>query len=349
MSELFGNAAGAWWGWVGPVSLQVLPLAVVVALLDRLLARRAWPQLRAALWLVVALKLVVPPTLSSPVSLARVVPLPASSSASVPETSAVPAIFLAWLVGVLVFAAVTAWRYRGLRRRWLAGRPAPQPAWLAAAARDAADRLGLKRLPPVRLQPNVPGPAVVGFLRPVVVLPAGLPSSASREQVGHVLLHELAHVKRRDPLASLALLALQLLYWFHPLVWLARARLAALRELCCDQTVTGALRGDAPAYRRTLLELARPLVSRPAPGGLGLVHRHSQLLARLEWLERPLARRPHVRRAATAFAFAAIFACCVPLAPREAPSPVSQLPPLEDLEGCLQLRYAVFGLLAEEG
>ena len=352
------DLATAWWQWTAAMSVQVVWLVAVVAILDRALAGRTWPQLRMALWAIVVVKLVLPPTLTSPVSVALFAPEMAlgpemalrPDQALGEPSSAVLLGFSIWIAGFALFAALAVARYLRLRREWL-GRPAePSPAWFDLLVGRVVARLGLVRTPVVRVQRGVVGPAVVGFLRPVVVVPADLVERATRAQLEHVLLHELAHVKRRDPLASLVCLGVQLAYWFHPCAWLARSRLSTLREICCDQTVARALRGQTEDYRRTLLQLARPLIEAraPGPGGLMLIHRQSQLLVRLESLARPLALRAGARRLTTAALSAIVLLCCVPVAPLERATTTQDMPALEDLEGCMQLRFAVLRALAAE-
>jgi beta-lactamase regulating signal transducer with metallopeptidase domain len=350
------DAAAWWWAWTATMSVQVCVLVLIVAVLDRLLARWAWPQLRAALWLLVVIKLVLPPTLTSPVSVSQIGLLPAAQ----PAVSVVPTLlFWIWLAGVVVFGGLGAWRYLRLRRQWLTGAVAPEP-FLANLCNAVAGRLGLGRTPRLLVQQDVSGPAVVGFLRPVVVLPASL-LARGKEQIEHVLLHELAHVRRRDPLVAFVCLVLQLGYWFHPGVWWARQRLAMLRELCCDQAVADVLQEATPRYRRTLLELSRPLIDgHPqtlGAGGLGFIHRHSQLLARLDWLQRPLPRYPLVRRIATVSLCSWMLLCCVPLgrppvavamAATDTASASMAQPQLDELAGCMRLRFAVFRALADE-
>jgi beta-lactamase regulating signal transducer with metallopeptidase domain len=161
-----------------------------------------------------------------------------------------------------------------------------------------------------------------------------------------VLLHELGHIKRRDPLVALVCLGLQILYWFHPLVWMVRVRLATLREIACDADVVALASRDE--YRRTLLRLARPLAVNM--GGLGFFARRSELITRLMILERPVppALSPWLRRCATALLFAAVFggAVAVDSAATKRPAPLD--PEGLTLQGCLQLRYAVYAMMAEE-
>jgi bla regulator protein blaR1 len=359
------DAAGLWWHWMVPMSVQVAVLAAVVVLLDCLLARRTWPQLKAALWSLVLVKLLLPPSLTSPLSIGRLGGSLgiASGTAAPPEVEGLLVLVpLIWLAGLMTLAGLAVWRYRCLRRDWL-GQPAePLPAWLAEVGRQVAGRLGLVPGPEVRLFHGIPGPAVFGFLRPVVLLPAELMASATRQQVEHVLMHEFAHVRRRDAQASLLCLAVQLVYWFHPVAWLARTRLATLREIGCDLTVAHLLGEVTADYRRTLLHLARRLLPQPQPGRLALLARRSQLLERLDWLERPWHDRPGLRRTVTALVCAVLFVSCVPLARpagrdastalawEEAPAadgPDSP-PALADLQGCLQVRYAIFGMLGRQ-
>lgn len=338
-----------WWGWMTSVSIQLVWLFGVVFLLDRILRRWAWPQLRAALWFILVLKLVLPPSLYSPVSVIQIVP-DAVLPGEVPSAAALSfsTLFILWLFGAILFAAFCLRRYRRVRYQWLHGVIAGLPPNLEEIAELAKNQIGLRSLPQIKVHSGGLGPGVIGFVKPTVVLPADLVFKGKEIQVRHVLLHEFAHIKRRDPWAHLGCLLLQFVYWFHPVVWIARARLSTLRELCCDQTVARVLRSDTSDYRRTILTLAVPDLPRQSFGAIGFFHRHSQLLARLEWLERPHAPRPHLRRFSTALLAAFLLICCVPLA--QPIVPLFVLPNAEQIrefDGCLQKRYAVFGLLAE--
>jgi beta-lactamase regulating signal transducer with metallopeptidase domain len=334
----------SWWSWMEPLAVQLAVLGAIVAALDAALCRWACPRLLAALWLVVLVKLVLPPSLSSPLSLARWVdeagpfwPSPGGSGAALRSLA-----FAAWAAGAAGLLALGAWRHRCLRRDWLGPRPAPAPEWLETLSREQGALIGLRRPPALRVCRGAAGPALVGLLRPVVVLPAELVWEGERRRLAHVLLHEFVHIRRRDPLAALAAFVGQAVFWFHPVLWIARRRLSILRELSCDQAVARILGKETAAYRLTLLELSG--VSAPPPVGLGFLRRRARLLGRLERLERPL---PGVlwSRIGCAGLLAVLFACCVPLA-RVAPPSLAPERLLEDRRGCLQLRYAVLGMLA---
>ena len=132
---------------------------------------------------------------------------------------------------------------------------------------DRRSAIPSRSVPPVIVRDDVRGPCVVGVLRPAVVLPSFMLDR--RVELEHAVLHELAHVKRRDPLVNALCLGLHLVYWFHPMVWFARRRLATLREVACDARAVAAS-GTPDDYRTTLLRLARELVTEPRQPVLGL-------------------------------------------------------------------------------
>lgn len=124
--------------------------------------------------------------------------------------------------------------------------------------------------PKLRLTDAAMSPAVCGLLRPVILLPRKLVGKLSREQLGTVLLHELIHLRRRDLWVNCAQTLLQIAAWWHPLLWLANARIRRVREEAVDEAVACALRDDADAYPTTLLEVAKLTFTRPLMT-LGLV------------------------------------------------------------------------------
>lgn len=119
-------------------------------------------------------------------------------------------------------------------------------------------------------------PSVIGLVEPAILLPRGLMASLELPALRHVLLHEEAHVRRRDPLALfLAALAHALLFW-HPLAGMVRRRMETTAEDACDARVLN--RGvDGAGYARTLLSVlehsAVPTRRSPVcPLGLSLIH-----------------------------------------------------------------------------
>ena len=312
-SDLVALAAG-WWSWIAPLAVQAAICVALVLLLDRALARRGWPQLRHALWLLAALRFVLPPTLSSPVSLgAWLAPAPAQSLAAAaagePAPTADHRLLLAtWLAGALVALAVA---LRGWRAARAVVRGQPAPPWMQSLAARTAQRLRLRRVPRLVLVPGLPSACVRGLLRPVVALPA----RTERADVEALLAHELAHVKRGDLWIDAALTLLRAAFWFHPGAWLVKARVAQVRELCCDATAAAALGPRAGEYRSTLLRAAARLLGETGPAPQpAFAGASSQIVARLRALEAGPPRRPALRSASIALITLVLAACVLPLA-----------------------------------
>jgi len=132
---------------------------------------------------------------------------------------------------------------------------------------------------PVRFAVGGHAPAVDGILHPYVSLPYGIDRVLSEHELNAVLIHELAHARRRDNLIRLIHEVSLCALWFHPLVWLAGSRLALYRELSCDESVIQSAHGDELVS--ALAKLANPekglLLQASASSFIG--HRLSQLAA----------------------------------------------------------------------
>jgi len=159
-----------------------------------------------------------------------------------------------WALGALVSAARLVPGFITLRRIARSGERWRAPAALAALS-EAARLAGVTR--PVRLLRSraVPVPATWGVRRPVIALPTAA-ATWTPERLRLVLVHELVHVRRQDVMVEALLWLAGALYWFHPAVWLATARVRLERERACDEAViaTGARASD---YCGHLVEIMR--------------------------------------------------------------------------------------------
>jgi TonB family protein len=108
--------------------------------------------------------------------------------------------------------------------------------------------------PEIRTSPALVEPALVGIVRPVLVLPRGLGEHLTAAQLGAVVEHELAHWRRRDNLTAAVHMLVEALFWFHPLVWFIGARLVDERERACDEAVVRAGH-DGPTYAEGILNV----------------------------------------------------------------------------------------------
>lgn len=110
--------------------------------------------------------------------------------------------------------------------------------------------------------PDLVEPGVVGILRPVLLLPEGIADQLNQTQLDAILAHECCHVRRRDNLTAAIHMAVQAIFWFHPLTWWIGARLLAERERACDEEV---LRGGCKpnVYAESILAICKLYLASP--------------------------------------------------------------------------------------
>lgn len=159
----------------------------------------------------------------------------------------------AWLVGVLLLSARLWNEWRRLHQLCATSVPVA-PEWQQRFDR-LAHRLGVHMKVRLRQGAGIVTPMLVGVLRPTVLLPASLVARLPADQLELVLVHELAHLRRLDPLFNLLQTGLDTLLFYHPAVhWISR-KVREDRELCCDDVVVHS-GGDRLRYARALLALA---------------------------------------------------------------------------------------------
>lgn len=159
----------------------------------------------------------------------------------------------AWLVGVLLF---TTRLLGGFIRIQVVMRKAlrtPPAEWQELVER-LSERLGLHTLVRVVETAATSVPTVIGWLRPVILMPACAVTGLTRQQIEIVLAHELAHIRRHDYLVNLLQSGVETLLFYHPGVWWVSGRVREEREYCCDDLAIQ-VAGDPLSYARALTQL----------------------------------------------------------------------------------------------
>jgi beta-lactamase regulating signal transducer with metallopeptidase domain len=204
-------------------------------------------------------------TPAAPATSAILAPMPSLAPASsVQEPSAASAssgalvwLVEAWFLGVLLFSLRT---FGGvvilerLRRKSVA----PLSHSLLARCHQLQLAMGIERIVQYCQSAHVAAPAVVGWFRPIVMLPVSALTGLSDAQLQAVIAHELAHIKRYDAFVNLFQIAAESLLFYHPGVWWLSKRTRAERENCCDDAAV-AVCGSPVEYARalTLMEESR--------------------------------------------------------------------------------------------
>jgi beta-lactamase regulating signal transducer with metallopeptidase domain len=166
---------------------------------------------------------------------------------------ALPYLVTGWVIGVF---GLSLWHLGGwaqlqrLRRKLIK----PVDASLRAGMRELAGRLGVRRAVELLESALVQVPTVVGWLRPVILLPASALTGLSADQLEALLAHELAHIRRCDSLVNILQTVIETLGFYHPAVWWVSHRIRIERENCCDDLAV-TICGDRLRYARALTSM----------------------------------------------------------------------------------------------
>jgi beta-lactamase regulating signal transducer with metallopeptidase domain len=227
-----------------------------------------------------------------------------------------------WSSGVFIFALRALGGWMVLQRLRRTAQETISPV-LLETCRRMERRIGVGRLVRYAHSEIVDAPAVVGWFRPVVLLPLSAMAGLSVEQFEAIVAHELAHIRRYDALVNLFQIAAETVLFYHPAVWWVNRVIRTERENCCDD-IAVAVCGNASEYARALTMLSgeapRPVWAMAANGG-ALKSRVSRLLGL-----RQIA--PGIPRAGLAV-LAVLCASCVVLAAGafEQGTPLPPVPP----------------------
>ena len=204
----------------------------------------------------------------------------ASTAAPVSWTRLLPWLDFLWFAGVCALAIRSALSWFAALRLSRTGVTQAPAEWQQRAGR-LIERLAIAK--PVLLCESVIAevPSVIGWLRPVILIPAGTLAGLSPEQLESILAHELAHIRRHDYLINLLQTAIETLLFYHPAVWWLGNCIRTERENCCDDLAVEVC-GDAFLYARALANLEQlrhtgPRLALAATDG-GLLSRIARLL-----------------------------------------------------------------------
>jgi TonB family protein len=277
-------------------------LCVAIAAIVVVALRRAPARYRHAIWMLAAVKFLVPFAMliaagaalstwlaPSQLPLARWIDrsmpfltLRAGATAPSSPSSFGAAIWLAlpaiWMAGAL---AVAVWRVRQWREiasqvhRSVPLRSGREADALARALRQSRSTRSIQ----LRLGDSALEPGVIGVLAPVIVWPAGLSDRLTDEEMEAVLAHEIAHVTRHDNLLARVQMAVETLFWFYPLTWWLGARIVNERERACDEEVVQ-MGTNTQSYATGILKVCGFCLRAPAAFAAGVGG--SNLAARVE-------------------------------------------------------------------
>lgn len=295
--------ADLWWSWMVSSTWQVALLSALIWLLSVIFSKGS-ARFRYLLWLLVFVKLLIPPDFGTPWSPLRVLetlpiqfdlpalqksvePAPSliisketlsegTTPATLPNTQAAGAFHLPislaamalWALIAASLLTILLIQWRMFARKIFKTLEDP-PSPLGSIFEEQKAKAGVRRCS-LHVSIAVGTPGVFGAIRPRILLPRDWEDRFSPEELAAVLAHELAHVKRNDILSAWATTVLTCLYWFHPAVWVANLRLRREREMACDDLAIMMVRQKHTDYASIILRVAE-LFNGSVPAGAGLL------------------------------------------------------------------------------
>ena len=276
------------WLWQGCV--VALALAATLPLLDRARAQVRYAVCWVALLCAFVLPVVPLVVVVAPPAVMPTVTASSAAVVSVPQawwTSSAIVLGL-WALWLGIYGTRLATAMLALRRAKACSRPFP--ATVEPRLRHWQHLRQQGRHASLFVSDRVRAAAVLGCGSPVIAVAPALVQHLDADELDRVIVHEWAHVQRRDDLANGVQLIARLIAGWHPAVWWIDRRLQIERELACDE-MTVAVTGSAKSYAACLVKVADLPLSGvsalPAPGALsssGLATRIRRLVSRREFL-----------------------------------------------------------------
>jgi bla regulator protein BlaR1 len=250
------QARTRYWLWLAASAKFLIPFSLLVSLGSHLSWLRTSPASKAGLYL--AMEEVGQPFTHPIVS----IPTLTASTVSPRPLHLLPALLAAaWLCGFAVVLCVWGLRWRQVSAAMRDAGPLQEGREVEALRR--LERVGgvRKRIEMLVSRTSLE-PGIFGIVRPVLIWPEGISERLEDAHLEAVLAHEVWHVRRRDNLSAAIHMAVEALFWFHPLVWWLGARLVAERERACDEEVVQ-LGSEREIYAESILKVCEFCVESP--------------------------------------------------------------------------------------
>lgn len=194
--------------------------------------------------------------------------------------SLLPLFLIIWIIGTLIFSLriMTGLLYV---EKLKGGASLLQNDW-SDYIQKLAEQLKVRRLVLLAESTAIQAPVIVGYLKPMILIPVGMCSSLSTEQLETIFLHEMMHIRRKDYMVNLIQISVEAVYFFNPFVWIISGIMKREREHCCDDAVVQ-IHGNAAEYAHALATLEELRLTKVGLS-LSLAEDKNQLLHRIKRL-----------------------------------------------------------------
>lgn len=171
-------------------------------------------------------------------------------------------LIVCWLVGAALLAFYTIFVNLKLWYRLRTGHAVKDAAIIHIIA-SSKSAMKIKKHIPVIADDSIRNPALFGLINPVLLMPQGFIESLNENELRYIILHELAHYKRKDILVNWLTVVVQIIHWFNPFIWYGFYRMHLDGELACDALALSTL--EPPQYREYGNAIIRVLEMKLSP------------------------------------------------------------------------------------
>jgi bla regulator protein BlaR1 len=290
--------------WVLRTTVHASIVVCLVLLVHVLLRSKAPGRLLYSLWLLLIIRMVTPWVPQSNLSLFNLLQAiygrdlagfaPAGSAVTsldagqqISGIGLLTVLPIVWLAGATALACYAFFVNFAFWAR-VRHEPALGDPGVCGLLQECRARMGIRREVRLIETDKVSSPSLLGFVRPRLLLPKGMTDEVDFEDLRHIFLHELAHLKHHDIIVGYVVSLLQILHWFNPLLWFAFCRMRADRELACDELVLSTRDVAQPQrYGQTIIGLVERFnQKRYLPAMVGIMENKSQLKRRIAMIAR---------------------------------------------------------------
>lgn len=195
-------------------------------------------------------------------------------------------LIVCWLVGAVMLAFYTIFINLKLRYRLRSGHMVNDAA-IIHIFESSKSVMKIKKRIPVIVDDSIRTPALFGIINPVLLMPHGLIKNLNENELRYIILHELAHYKRKDILVNWTAVMMRIVHWFNPIIWYGFYRMRLDCELACDALVLSAL--EPPKYKEygnAIIRVLEEMTLKPQwiPGTIQMLTPKSNIKRRISMI-----------------------------------------------------------------
>ncbi|URZ03114.1 hypothetical protein CLAUR_031600 [Clostridium felsineum] len=265
------------------LSIMAAVAALIIWVIKLVLKNRMSPTWHYYIWLIILIRLILPYSLSSPVSIYNTVNIDRSVSKNIINSNNTQMISnqttsyikvnsnndfikdkkqdilqilsVVWIVGIVIgvvyLFSVYLIFYSKIRKE-----PEYREVEICDLLEECKKEMKIKRNIQIKKSQSVKTPCITGFIKPCILLPDYIAYKLTKEEIKYVIIHELSHFKHKDIIINWISILLNLIHWFNPILYFSFKKLKQDSEIACDAKALSYIKsGERKEYGKTIINL----------------------------------------------------------------------------------------------